>query len=417
MKNKIYYMLLMLIMIFSCINNVFAEENLSVSVSADKTEIVKGEEVSVKVKVTSNSKVLSCKFKIETEGDLELSATTGANGWNVTGQGPDGILTENKLNDNDTMASGRNVLEVKYKVNSDGKITVKTDSCDIDGVEVGADDVSVDVKAIEASDDTTLKSIVVTGGQMEPTFESTKYDNYIVNLDSSKFSLELTANNPEYEDKIVVTDDSGNTLDPANMIFNNNGSGQMLIHITVNNKTKYDLLVTYTQKDLDNSLKSLTINGEQIGLEKGKYVYEIKYSGDEKFELEAILEDSENFEISNEEGSNIDPTATGGVATFNITDFTTVMIVIKPKNSQGGAVGATYTIEVTRENANIKEPDDEDDSKDEGSKDESKEPVGGGNASSNPGTGGISMFLMAIILISSLAGSIYLYQKNMEGYK
>ena len=39
------------------------------------------------------------------------------------------------------------------------------------------------------------------------------------------------------------------------------------------------------------------------------------------------------------------------------------------------------------------------------------------NASKSPQTGDISMFFMALILISSLVGSLYLYKKNLVDLK
>ena len=208
----------------------------------------------------------------------------------------------------------------------------------------------------------------------------------------------------------------------------------MMIYITVAEKTTYSLLVAYTQEELDGSLKTLTINGEQINLEKctnsgNNYGCKFDYDGKGSLEVEAVLNDSQNFQISKEDGSNIEPTATGGTGNFGIQDLTTIMIVIKPKNSESGASTITYTVEVTRDSDTPTEPepgtnkpddtpnDTPNDTNDNTNDDGSKEPTGGGNVPDNPGTGGISMFIMTIILTASLVGSVYLYQKNMESYK
>ena len=92
-----------------------------------------------------------------------------------------------------------------------------------------------------------------------------------------------------------------------------------------------------------------------------------------------------------------------GTATFNIRDYSFVQIIVEPKSSSMGVAHLEYNITVKREGATDK-------------------PVTGGsqskpNVDNNPGTGGISAYIMLFILVVSLIGSIILYQKNLESYK
>ena len=64
---------------------------------------------------------------------------------------------------------------------------------------------------------------------------------------------------------------------------------------------------------------------------------------------------------------------------------------------------------VNEENPDNKEPVAPSDKGDNVDKD--------GNVTQNQNTGGISMYIIGLILFASLVGSIVLYKKNLEGYK
>ena len=77
-----------------------------------------------------------------------------------------------------------------------------------------------------------------------------------------------------------------------------------------------------------------------------------------------------------------------------------VNIKIVPKDPSSGAKSITYTINVLKKGSSSN-----------GTNNSSN------NASKSPQTGDISMFFMALILISSLVGSLYLYKKNLVDLK
>ena len=177
-----------------------------------------------------------------------------------------------------------------------------------------------------------------------------------------------------------------------NIVFKDeSGQGKMSITITVNGKTEYGLFVIYEQSELDNTLKSITIDGKNLDLISGKYDYEYTVSKDtKKFRVDAALNDSDNFKFGAASNFN---------GEFSINDVAHVVIVVEPKSFELGVSSRTYTITVKKEGVNV-----------------DKKPVGG-NVNNNPTTGDTSMYVMASILIISLIGSVILYKKNLEAYK
>ena len=242
------------------------------------------------------------------------------------------------------------------------------------------------------------------------------FTDYIINLNSSVFGLSMTASNPDYQDDIVVKDASGNVINDLNNITFKDPSGQglMPITVTVNGKTTYSLLVHYESVNLDNTLKSITINGQQIQLIPGVYNYEHVVSKDvTNVVVAAVINDNENFMFGS---------SSNAPGTLSITDMVSVLIVVEPKDASIGAKSATYAIDIIREGANDDKPNDKpnnDNNKPNGNAGGNNSGISnnGSNVNRNPGTGDVSMYLMAFILVASLIGSIVLYRKNLEGYK
>lgn len=401
MKNKIYYMLLCLISSFAFMNNVFAEENLNFTVSAEvvggETTVVKGSEVLINVKVSSDLYVSACTFEHTYDSGLTFSGASQANNYVVTDGGNGKILVDGPV-DVTTPTNGT-LVQLKYTVNNSGKVTIKTPDCTspTDNKTGSYDDVIVEFNAIDAADDSSLSNITVTGGTLEGGFNSgTK--SYIVHLNNANFSLGLTASNSAYQDKIVVTDSSGATLDPSNITYSDTtGNGAMQITITVNSDTQYLLLVRM-QNDLDNSLSSLKVGGKTVNLETGKYSYTVSVGSDvNSVKIEAELKDSENFKFSENNGPKT-------LQLSNVSNEYSLIVV--PKDSSSGGESVTYTLTVVKETGTSGN-DNQNDSGGSGNDN---------NVTTNPSTGGISMFFMAFILLASLVGSVILYQKNLEGY-
>lgn len=410
MKNKIYYIMLCLISSFAFMNNVFAEGELSFSIGASVVggeTVVKGSEATVNVSLNSDTALSSCTFNIISDAGIEFVSKSSMNNYVVRDEG-ENIIVE-RANTDVNFVSGQNVLELKYKVNNDGKLTIKTINCKsaIDDKSGSTTDKVIEFKTKEVNDDTSLSILTVTGGTLSPKFSSNAY-NYTVQLHDTKFSLNMTASNSDYQDDIVVTDADGKTLDARNIIFKNDGGqGIMAITITVNGKTKYELGVRYVQEELDNSLSSLKVGDQLVKLESGKYDYSVNVGKDvTEVKIEAFLKDSNNFKFV--DGN--------GLTTLQIPSaVNSYALMIEPKDSSSGGKGVTYLITINREGLSIpsEKPSTGSSSNNNGT---SNNNGNQGNATTNPSTGGISMFLMAFVLIASLIGSIYLYKKNLEGY-
>ena len=414
MKNKICYIMLWLLVSFSFVNYVFAEElTFTMTASSDNSEVVVGGETSISLNLKSDSVITSCQFKVNAASTLELVSKNGANNWNVDTENNDGSLViKNSSSDTAIYTEGKKIFTFTYKVNGDGKVTFSDIKCTSSQSGEGTAEITATHQNIETSltaksvsEDTSLSSLkVLSGGQLSPEFNSNDYE-YTINLDSANFSIEMTASNAEYQDKIVVTDAEGKTLDPKNLVFKNDGNqGLMLITITVNENTskQYSLVVHYEQKELDNTLSSLKINGSNITLKDDVFDYTFKVGKNvTQVEVEAILKDSTNFKFreGNEPGI------------FQISGGTTsIALIIVPKSSQSGALGQTYNIEIIKEGTSAGNNTGNNNNNNNNNDN-------AGNTTVNPSTGSISKFIIIIILVSSLVGSVYLYKKNLESYK
>ena len=167
----------------------------------------------------------------------------------------------------------------------------------------------------------------------------------------------------------------------------------MIVYIMVNNKKQHDIAFIYENNELDNSLASLKINGETINFTKGQLNYKYKLPKNAtEMKVVAVLADSNNFQFDDE---------SNGTWTYNKSDEI-ISIVIQPKKADSGIGNLTYIVEIEREKDNTGAPSNNNNNN--------------GNTISNPQTGNISMFIMAIILIASLIGSVILYQRNIDNY-
>lgn len=399
MKNKLYYILLSLLVSFSFMNNVFADEfSYTVTTDPSSSTVVLGNEATIKVNLKSNSSINACLFKVSASDGIEFVSKNGVNGWNVTEDGTNGFLVENSSTDGEALSAGKNILELKYKVNANGKVTVATDYCISTETEEQDSHAAIDVifTTKDISKDTSLSSLTVIGGRMSE-FSSDKH-SYVAELTSPNFSLKMVTSNPDFQDDIMVVDGFGNILDPNNITFvDEDGLGQMQINIIINKDAKnpYGIGVKYVNTELDNSLSSLKINGNEI-LVEGLYDYEYTVGKNvTSVEIEAILSDSENFQFV--EGNS--------PGTFNLSGSDQVLpIIIEPKDSQSGGMRISYYITIKKEGST-------------GGVSNNSNNNNNGEVTANPTTGGASMFIMAFILIVSLMSSLFLYKKNLESYK
>lgn len=396
-KNGFKYILLIFVVSFSFVSNVFADD-ISFSISTDDTsrEVTKGNEDTIMVNIKSSSNGIKyCKFTISSDNNekVEYVTANGSGNWNIEEYNAGIILLRNDNSETD-LSSGVNILALKYKINDSGNVTIKSEcSNEKEGIYQKVDDLVVEYTANKPEEDTTIKSILVNGSPLA-NFDS-NVTEYGYHLDNPKFSLEIETNNSDYQDDVVVTTEKGDVLDPKSIEFNptNDQGKYMVINITVNNKTKYEISFAYEAPDLDGSLSSLKINGDVIRLEKDKVNYTYKLSDKAtSIKVEALLVDEEHF-IFDEGNSKFEYTYDRNTPSITIS--------IKPKSSVVGVGSTLYTITIERDNVVVQQPSSSKPSSD---------------VSSNPQTGNISMFVMAIILISSLVGSVLLYKKNIENY-
>lgn len=405
MRNKYMYILIGFLVSFSFMTSVFAEDEIEFEVYADasSTEVVVGTDVSVMVGIKSNVYINTCTFEVLIDDGIEALEPKGANGYNVSVEDGKYRIVNDTSTSGEAPVDGINILQLNYKINKDGQITIKTASCS--SLE-NENDLSYDDKVIkfttkEKSEDNSLKGIKINGEDIHNF--SSDGNSYSVKIEDSKFSLSWETTNPDFQNNVVVKMngvviskfDDITWSDPTNQ-------GIAELELVVNDKKTYSIGIRYEKKNLDNTLKSLKINGEEVNLDAGKTSYSIKVPASiTSVMVEALLNDSENFKL--------DDTFVNGIKTHsfsgNSTKFT---IEIIPVSDQTGAVSISYIIEVTKEGSDFVPPSS--------STPTDSKPVTG-EVEKNPQTGDISMFVMALILISSLVGSVLLYQKNMEAYK
>lgn len=406
MKNKLYYILLGILVSFSFMNNVFAEDTLNFEVYVDNNNInvVKGTDVSIMVGIKSNEYIHSCDFQLVTDEGIEQLEHKGVGGSFGVFPSDEKINVMDANISGDAPVNGINIMQMNYKVNSSGKITIKTLECiTFDKEKYGTyKDIEINVIAKELSEDNTLKSVKINGESV-PNF-SPDGNNYPVILDKPKFSLSYETTNPDYQDDVVVKFNDTVITSFDNIIWSD-PSGQNLaeLKLIVNNARTYTIGVQYKAPDLDNTLKSLKINGKLVDLEPGKTNYSVSVLNNiTSIDVEAILNDSVNFKIE-------EPFKNGKLTNGCAGSTCSFQIEIVPVDDKIGGSSLSYIIEVVKEGGGV--------SSKPVVKPSSSSKPSSSNIEKNPETGDISMFLMALILISSLVGSVLLYQKNMEGYK
>lgn len=417
MKNKMLGIIVAFLISFSFVNSVFAEEfNISVKATASASEVTIGNEVTVNVYLTTNKLVDHCTFSVSADDTLSYKEMkTGI--WSLL----ETTSSEYSFKNNSDVGSSVSddfVFGISYVVNGDGKVTIKTVGCTSAAngdasYEATYQDVFVEIKSRDITKDTTLKTLNPIGGTFEEAFESQKYGDYKLILTSPNFGFEIEANNPNYQDKIVVKHNDNVISDYSKIVFDGGvGQGQMPITITVNNETSYRVWAYYEGDVLDNSLKYIKVDGKEINLIDGKYNYEITVSKDvTSFLVESELNDSENFMFDKDSGN--------GPGEFSIKDTVDVEIVVASKTGEVDSV--TYKIVVTRvseEEPPVVEPEPEPEPKpDPGSSSGGSNGGGSENIDDDPDTGESSMYIMAFVLVASLVGSIILYQRNVKGYE
>ena len=393
MKRKILIFGIMLL-ILSPIKAYAADQ---VSLECNKTTVKPGDEVTCDIKFNNAGKndVTSVSGTVTLGDNLEFVSAEATNKFFAYG---------GEKNDKNIQWSREDVIsdesfvvgKVTFKVSSSAKSGTTTaeianfmignDKIVIKNIPCNKATIKIDVPVVKG-----LKSLDISKGYIKDVTFSSSRDGYNVIIEDNTFGLSATANNSG--DKIVVTDGKGNTIsDISNIKFDPNDSGIMLLYITVGSDDtlfKYTLTVGKNVNDDDyhGYLSKLIIGGKTVDLVRGKTEYTIYLDNINNYEVNAYLEDEDNFKIED-----------GGIFEGN---GSWVNIRIVPRDASSGAKSITYTINVLKK----------------GSSSGNTTNSSKNNVKETPQTGDISMFFMAIILLSSLAGSLYLYKKNLTDFK
>lgn len=393
MKRKIFVLGIMLLILSPL--KIYAAEQ--VSMVCDKTTAKPGDQISCDIKFNTTFEVTSVSGNVITSDNLEFVKISASSDFISFGGTSD--ETENKVSlvqkDGNTVKGEFVVAKVTLKVKSDAKsgdATVEltdayalNDNKDKANVTSNKATIKIEVPIVKG-----LKSLDISKGYIKDSSFGSSREGYTVIIEGNTFGLSMIANNSS--DNIVVTDGKGNTInDVSNIKFDPNDSGLMLLYISVGSGDtafKYTLSVS---KDVDDDyrgyLSKLVIGGVNVELTRGKTEYTVYLDNINSYRVSAIVADPDNFKIEDD-----------GISEGN---GSWVNIKIVPRDSSSGAKSITYTIHVLKK----------------GSSSENTTNNGNNNASKSPQTGDISMFFMALILISSLVGSLYLYKKNLVDLK
>lgn len=389
--KKVKGWILLLVMIVVPVK-VMAFEG-SLSLDCTPTTIKPGEEISCILRGTSSENVNNVKANITLSNGLSVDSYVPANGWNggdivnnriasynngnVSGSFEIGTL---KLKTADDIALGKvniGIVDIQYYLDSEESNSVSSTSS------------TVEIKNEEIK--TGLKNLAVEGYSISPIFSLDKF-GYTVIINTDTFKVIATPANDNDEVKIVDLSNPDVSLD-ANAIKFVPKDDNMALNIIVGDVV-YNLIVTRKiDEEYDNSLKSLSVGGKRIDLVSGSNNYEIRLDDTSSYEVRATLNDSENFYIADFEDGILNRNGDG------IFD-----IVILPKDASSGIGRRVYSITVKSSSSVNPGPSSSNDNSSHGQ-------------ITNPQTGGISIFIITLILITSLIISLNLYKKNINSFK
>lgn len=387
--------LLTFFLCFAFMGNVFAAEiNFDLKSSNLSNEIIKGNYANINLVLNaldSNIDLDYCTFGIESSEELQFKEVQALNSFTIFDDNVDGnIVNVNVKNHQESLNGTFNVLNLKYVVNETGSIKINSLTCtskygeSLTDIEYNQNLLTFNV--VENAKSHTLKSLKINGGELNPQFSPLVFSYNINNFGSDALSLEYEVTDPDYQEQVVVTVNGKEITDLSNISYEVTEANKvMLITITVAGDTEYNIFVyKELNTSLDNYLNFITINDENLELVSGKYDYIYTVSDDTKnVDIKAELKDSENFRFG---------ASSNAPAIFTMNDKVTAIINVEANDSLSGMPSATYTITVVNESYT---PDIND----------------------NPKTADTSMYVMALILVLSLIGSVFMYKKNLNAYK
>lgn len=395
-KNLIFILALLLFPI-----NVYALTG-NVTISCGNKDVKPGETVSCSVAGTSDEVVGAIQGKITVTGNgVTINSFTKDAAWE-SGELQADKTTFSVSHSNSTIKDNFNIGQITLNVASDansGDISISMSNLTTGfSSNTATFKVAADVKPVEKG----LKSLIVNGGILSPSFsQSFTAGNVELGEDTSSFAIVATANNEN--DKIVCKNADDNTeLSCDNITFKTSGGkDSMIVQIVVGegeNSVSYTLIIFKKVKETigDPELKTLTIGGKQVQLVSGKIDgYEVTLANLSNYLVEWTLKDDKNYKVVT---FNNNPTTHSGEY---------VSIVIEPVNSSSGLKSVAYSIKVNKAGGDNTTP---------GTQQPEQNPSNQNPSTGNPQTGDTIASVVAVILLLSFGVSMFLYQKNINGY-
>lgn len=263
--KKIWSLLLMLLLPF----NVYALEG-GITLNCDKATVSPGDTITCVMKgFVSDDKISNVNFKIKTSNENALTLTEvkkdgGADYWSGGNDNGHVVLyTDNNKEGNFDIVTFTLKANENITNGSDVKINVyELSFSGTDYLPVSLTSVDKDIRI--ASTINNLSNLKLNGGELSPVF-SENTNNYSATIDAEEISIEATVKDP----KSQLKGDVGT-------LKLNYGINNFSINVTSEAGVTKVYSVTINRpdnRDTDNTLKTLKINGIDIKLDKNKFEY------------------------------------------------------------------------------------------------------------------------------------------------
>ena len=385
--NRIKYLLFAFFLGFICIDGVFA---MDIKLSKNSNDYVVGDNASVKLELNIDQDgvvIDSCNVKISFDNTIELQEVQALNSWTITNKNiSDGMVDLTIKNYQRNLYGKINLVNLKYLVNDNSILNIDSAVCyDMSGgvlndLIVDTNDTSITTVIPQ---DGLLKSLMINGQTLNPTFSPNVNSYSINNFTGNSLSLSYELFNDIHQGEVQVFVNDKLVTDLSNIVYELvSDNDVMLITIQVSNISKYNIFVSGSSNNLNRQyLSSITVNGEELEIMPGKFDYEHVVGDDVKsVEVLSKLFDESMFGFGS--SSNV-PNV------LNLNGKAVAVLNVVPNDKKQPS--ATYTVTITNKSYN--------------------DSVG------NPPTSDTSMYIVLGMLLVSLVGSMVLYQKNLNGYE
>ncbi len=423
-KNKLYFLLIICLILIP-LNTVYATDlKYDFEVYAVKNVVSNaGDVVNLKFSVSTENynkeAITACKFKVTPNSGLTLVEEKATSGWKLTTGQLYLIETEGVGEKNSV------ILESEYKVNETSSIKISDIYCEaLEPNEAGGkhDDITIDLKIIEGptikiNGKTIIGSIeTLSANKKDFVFSATSSDiseqnNIKVEFQETKSGNKIICAGEECLEKTIEFSDENLCSTAACQDVKNQIGDHILVKVYSGSTSVKEIYISKeisSAPTLDPTLKYLKVWGIEVELEKGKTEYEIEVPANvTDYTVEAELSDPDNFVWDDEDRPS----------KYNF-KTNTINLIFHPKNTETiGASTETYVIKIKQDGEQSSSEPSSSSPPSSSSQPPSSSQSSSNKPITNPQTGGISQFIIAIILFVSLLISLSLYKKNMEDYK